>query len=600
MKKLFLTAFILAFQSAQAETINVADHGILPGTDVSQKVNELLASLKGKADITLVFPKGTYEFYPENAVEIYRAVTNHDNGPKRIAFPVFGYEDFTLEGSGSTFMFHGRMSPIVVEGSSGVILQNFSIDWETPFHHELKVLERNEADNSFVAEISPMKYGFEIKDQKLFFNHYDWQDEIGQNVAFDPKTNAPLWDTQLYQLRGKQAKATKLGENTVSLKNATKVPPPVGAVICTYGNAPTNRLAQAIHLDRTKNTRIENVTVYAAGGMALIAERSENIELDKVIVTSTDERTLATRADATHFLRCKGLVDVRNCRFEHMADDGINVHGVYIKINEYKGNRTFLCEINHRQQLGLIFAEAGDKVAITSRETVLPIYETTVEKVEIHDESLLSITVAEVPDDLPAGLLSMENLSWYPDLVFKNNVIRDNRARSALISTKGKVLVEDNVFSSQMHGILIEGDNNSWYESGGVRDITIQNNVFENIGYGKGSGYPLYISPLLREEQRLGDEKYHRNIRFRNNRLKSFNGLLVHGLSVEGLEITGNIVTKDSLYPKWSELPAIDLNYCEDITIEGNRFEGFDFPIRAAISEDTEEVKFVENPGIER
>ena len=50
-------------------------------------------------------------------------------------------------------------------------------------------------------------------------------------------------------------------------------------------------------------------------------------------------------------------------------------------------------------------------------------------------------------------------------------------------TTKGKVLIEDNYFSSQMHDILIEGDSNSRCESGGVRDVVITNNTFADIGY---------------------------------------------------------------------------------------------------------------------
>lgn len=49
----------------------------------------------------------------------------------------------------------------------------------------------------------------------------------------------------------------------------------------------------------------------------------------------------------------------------------------------------------------------------------------------------------------------MENLTWYPDVVMRENTVRQNRACSALITTKGKVWIEGNYFSSQMHGILI-------------------------------------------------------------------------------------------------------------------------------------------------
>ncbi|MDF7825763.1 right-handed parallel beta-helix repeat-containing protein [Pontiellaceae bacterium B12227] len=540
-------------------------------------------------------------FKPEKAVEKYRAVTNHDNSLKRLAFPVFGFEDFTIDGNGSTFMFHGRICPVTLEGCKGVTLKNFSIDWDTPFHHELRVVESDPDKNSFIAEIFPMKYGFEIKDEQLILNHYNWQNPIGQNVAFDSKTQAPVYMTRNYGLsqKKKKGKVLKVGENRVLMEKTTKVAPPVGTVLTAYGPSPGfNRLAQAIHASNSSDIHIENVTVYAAAGMALIAERCDTISLDGFVVTSTEERSLATRADATHFLGCKGLIRMENCRLEHMADDGINVHGAYIKVEEYKGNHTFLCAISHTQQKGLIFCEPGDRIMITSRETVLPIFETTVKAVKILDEEFLEITVAEIPDPMPKGLLSMENLTWYPDVIMKNNIIRNNRARSALITTKGDVLIEGNYFSSQMHGILIEGDNKSWYESGGVRNVVINNNVFENIGYGSGAGYPLYAAPLFLPEQRLGDDQYHWNVRFTNNKLKSFNGLLAHAMSVKGLVISGNTIELSRDYPTGSGLPSVELDFCKDSIIENNTFTGFDWPIRIEQKDNCSNVSVKKNKGI--
>lgn len=595
---LFLSALIITVPFVGAETINVGDHGIVPGHDVSIEINQLIESIKDKEDVTLFFPKGRYEFRPENAVEAYRAVTNHDNSLKRMAFPFFGSKGLTLDGGGSTFVFHGRISPIVLEGAESVTLKNFTIDWDTPFHHELTVVERDESSNSFVAEIYPMTYGFEIQGKDLLLNHYDWQDYLGQNIPYDPETGAPYWNTRRFLLNKKNAKAKKVGENRVRLQNATKEPPPIGAVLCTYGNAPTNRLAQAIHVSNSKDTYIENVTVHAGGGMALIAERAENVHLNRFVVTSNDERTMATRADATHFLGCKGLIKLENCVLEHMADDGINVHGAYIKIEEYRGDNTFLCEISHRQQTSFIFAEPGDRVMVTSRVTVLPIYETVVTDVKVLNERRMLITVEAVPDDLPDELLSLENLTWYPDVEMRKNIIRDNRARSALISTKGKVLIEDNYFSSQMHGILIEGDNNSWYESGGVRDVTITNNTFENIGYGDDTRYVLFASPLLRPEQRLGDEQYHRNIRFTNNRVKTFSGQLVHARTVKGLTITGNTVELSEDYPTGSKRAAIELDYCDDVTIANNTLTGFGWPMRVEAVNNTTSLTIKNNEGI--
>lgn len=115
---------------ATAEIINVADHGIVPGKDVTLEVSRLIESIGDKDGVTLRFPKGQYDFHPDNAVEQYRAVANHDNGLKRFGFPLFNCQNVTIDGGGSTFLFHGRMVPVTIERTRGVVLQNFTIDWE--------------------------------------------------------------------------------------------------------------------------------------------------------------------------------------------------------------------------------------------------------------------------------------------------------------------------------------------------------------------------------------------------------------------------------------------------------------------------------------
>jgi len=598
----FTLVLILGFSScAQNTTINVADYGIKPGKDVTLQVYQIIESLKDKKNITLFFPKGQYEFYPENAYEEYRAVTNHDNSLKKLAFPIFNFENFTLDGNGSTFMFHGKICPITVEGSKNTTLKNFTIDWEKSFVNELKVIKNDTKENSFTVEVANEKFGFEVKKNQILFNHYDWQDPIGQNIAFDPKTKSPIWQTKNYYLKPqKGAKIEKLDDKTAKFTKYTKVTPPIGTVFAAYGKSPGgNRFAQAIHLSNSKNNVLENITVLAAGGMALIAERCENIHLNKFIVTSRSDRTISTRADATHFLGCKGLIKVENCLLEHMLDDGINVHGAYVKVEKYMGDKTFLCETSHPQQWGFLFGEKGDEVMITSRETILPIFKTDIEKVKVLNERRVLITLTEVPKEMPKGLLSIENLTWNPDLQMNDNIIRENRARGALITTKGKVVIENNYFNSQMHGILIEGDNNKWYESGGVQDITIRNNTFDNIGFGNGISYPLYASPLFRPEQRLGDKKFHHNINFSNNTIKTFNGHVAFGMSIKGLKINNNTIELSNTYPKGSKLPSIILDYCEDVEIENNDYKNFNFPIKIEKKENSTAIKLKKNKGVQ-
>ncbi|GAA4473107.1 alpha-1,3-galactosidase-related protein [Novipirellula rosea] len=597
-----LALLIPSALSSQAvgEEINVADHGVLPGEDATYPLLRLIQSVEGESNITLVFPKGTYRFAPDNALEQFRAVTNHDNSLKRMGFPLFGFQNITIDGGGSTFLYHGRISPIVIESCTGATLKNFSIDWDHPFHSELAVVENNEDDDTFTVEVDRDRYPYTIKHGEVLFERDGWSDPFGSNIVFDPKTQSPIYDTKKYGVNySKPVKVTAVGKNRIRFNANGRALPPVGSVLITYGVNPTSRLCPAIHIANSSDIRVENVTVYAAGGMALIAERTENVTLERMVVTSTSDRLVATRADATHFVGCRGTVKLENCLFEHMLDDGINVHGAYVKIEEYLGNNRFIGAISHPQQWGLMFAAPGDRVAILSRETVLPFHQTSVEEVEVLNEERFVVTVLDVPDDLPAGPLSMENLTWYPDVVMKHNTIRQNRARAALITTKGKVLIDSNYFSSQMHGILIEGDNKKWYESGGVQDVTISNNVFDNIGFEGGAVYPLLASPLLTDEQRMGEGHFHRNIRFLNNTIRSFNGLVAQTRSVSGLTIAGNAVEFSSDYPANSEFPSIDLHYCDDVQIVDNTATGFDHALTIAQSADSTDVEIADNVGFQ-
>ena len=281
-----------------------------------------------------------------------------------------------------------------------------------------------------------------------------------------------------------------------------------------------------------------------------------------------------------------------------MLDDGINVHGAYVKVEKYLGNNTFLCETSHVQQWGFIFGEKGDELMLMSRETILPIFKTEIKEVKVLNERRMLITVAEVPTKMPEGKLSLENLTWYPGVYMNKNIIRENRARGALITTKGKVIIENNYFSSQMHGILIEGDNNKWYESGGVEDVVIRNNIFNTIGFGNGESYPLLAAPLFTEDQRIGEDKFHRNIDFSNNIIKSFNGHLVDAFSVKGLKVTGNIIELSNDYPTGFTLPAIHLDFCEDVIIEKNQFKNFNFPIKIEVKENVNSIKIKRNKGV--
>lgn len=51
--------------------------------------------------------------------------------------------------------------------------------------------------------------------------------------------------------------------------------------------------------------------------------------------------------------------------------------------------------------------------------------------------------------ELPATLKvndAVDNVTWYPTTIFRNNVVRNNRARSILISIRNKTVIENQYF----------------------------------------------------------------------------------------------------------------------------------------------------------
>lgn len=65
------------------------------------------------------------------------------------------------------------------------------------------------------------------------------------------------------------------------------------------------------------------------------------------------------------------------------------------------------------------------------------------------------------------------------------------------MTTRGKVLIEDNVFDNMwMSSIYISGDSDSWFESSMSRDVTIRGSTFIHPSYYAGNPMPtIWFDP---------------------------------------------------------------------------------------------------------
>lgn len=129
MKKRLLTITMLCISLLlTAQTVSVADFGLQPNTfeDATEFVQKALAECQKKKDVTLVFPKGRYDFWPDKAKkhEFYisntSSETDCESKIKNIGIFLDKHKDLTIEGNGSQFVFHGKMITWGINNSQNI------------------------------------------------------------------------------------------------------------------------------------------------------------------------------------------------------------------------------------------------------------------------------------------------------------------------------------------------------------------------------------------------------------------------------------------------------------------------------------------------
>ena len=158
--------------------------------------------------------------------------------------------------------------------------------------------------------------------------------------------------------------------------------------------------------------------------------------------------------------------------------------------------------------------------------------------------------------------LVIENVTYTPEVEIRGNYFSRIPTRGILVSTRRKVIIEDNTFfRMQMSGILIADDARSWFESGMARDVTIRNNYFIECG-----GPVIFIAP----ENDRNEGYVHRNITIANNRFRLTGTDAISAKSVNGLQITNNLF----LTPEVMKIEdLIKTRECKDVTVNGNIIE---------------------------
>ncbi len=580
MKKisiLLCLAFILSPLAARKVTFHMEQFGICPGAEnLSSKLEQALLNIRKQVDegdkVVLKFDKGRYDFHAADAPKREYYVSNHDQDqPKLIGICLENWNNLTLDGRGADFIFHGRMLPLALVNSKNCTLKNFSIDFAKPHIAQVEVVN-NDAEKGITFTVAPW-VDYRILPDKSFEGYGEgWSARYSWGIAFDGATRHIVYNTS--DIGFNLSELSEVGPRTYLAPHWKDQRLPSGTVVAlrTYG-----RPTPGIFLDHDVDTKLKNVKVHYAEGMGLIAQRCTNIDLCKFSVClrgKDDPRYFTTQADATHFSQCKGKINSCCGLYEGMMDDAINVHGVYLKVRERINDHTLRCAYEHGQAWGFAWGDPGDSICFIKANTmdhvdgvnyirtISPADKPTVKGAK---EFIISFT-KPVPEEVNNHITyGIENLSWTPEIVFRKNLVRNNRARGALFSSPRKTVCEKNVFDhTSGTAILLCGDCNGWYESGAVRDLVIRKNKFINALTSMFQFTNAVISiypeiPSLKGQTHYFHGGKKGSIRIEDNEFYHFDAPLLYAKSVNGLVWKNNktVETSDFKPFHWNKQPIL-------------------------------------------
>ncbi len=542
------------------------------------QTNKILEKIKGASPKVIVLKAGTYHFYPEGCKRrVYFESNTEDINPRVCAFLFEGVKNLVIEGNGSKLIFHGQMQPFTFDNCENISLRNIIVDWENPLTAQAEVAAVGE--DYIDLNIDQKEYSYKIVDNKLVFNYRDLEEPWKGTMEFDrdgryvvPQTG----DRGCLRNHWQNYLAESIIPGLVRLNYKFERKPAVGNFLVMRHS---ERIHSGIFINNSKKITVKNVKLFHATGLGVLAQFSEELTFDsyKPVPNLAKNRYFGGGDDGLQISNCKGQITVTNCEFAGLMDDPINVHGTSVQVTGIISANQVKCKFMHHQSEGLNWGHEGDRIGFIENRTMKTFAFGEIEKFSPLNQQEFILTFKEkIPEALEIED-ALENLTWAPDVTITNSYFRNCRARGLLVSTPGKVVIENNTFESSGSAILIAGDANNWFESGAVTDVTIRNNTFKDLCNTSSYQFCEGIISIYPEIPRLNEKTpcFHRNIKITGNKFHPFDYPILFARSVDGIEFSSNTITRSHRFePYHNRKYTFSFEVCKNISISGNQFNG--------------------------
>lgn len=462
----------------------------LPLPDSRNDTPAVLAALAAARNFpspVVVFPPGRYDFAEAAA------------GASGIV-EVRNLDSLCLRGEDAELVGRGLKALFNIRNCKNLKVQGLRVDWAPlPFTAGVVVFA---TENYCDVQIAP---GHPLREAPV---------EMIQ--AVHPPNGNPAQETErpfakfgnvLYYLlsqKGMNAPAAQVvGEGRLRMYRANPglpAMPLAGSHVVAYYHV---RGGGAFQVFSCGNVEFNDVRVYAAPGMGFMVNNCEHwgvvrLENCQVVRKPGSTRWKTTTADASHFNMNRGRVELMDCLFEDMGDDGCNVHAAYSMVHDRVDGRTVLLRGWTNPFLGsnlesVMESPSGqfrldDELEFSEQERRhAPAFSSRIKSVRsesvFDSETNVAHTLkrVEMEKDLPghvgAGTI-VANASEVAAFRMKNCLVRRNRGQGIRVKTRDALVEHCRFEDTHGNGVWVLCDADVGHESIATDRVTIRECFF--------------------------------------------------------------------------------------------------------------------------
>lgn len=528
------------------KNIDLSSLGIVPGKEIGSLLPLAFAMAKNEDSSLMVFQKGTYYIDCDLCSKVMLYITNTVGDREfssyetphlqRVGFYLEDIHNLTVDGSGSVFVINGKMTNMALVKCKNITLKNMTIRHSHPDMHELRVTKKTAFSVEFAFDKDT---NITFRDGKPYF------EDKGFSYPADKGAATANWiplisggnDSYCCRVKHPLAGAVKYkeGEDSFTAFYLSTSRFKIGDRFYIYD---VRRQFVGIFINECESITLENIVQSFNYSLGVVMQCSSDITVSgcSFVPDEKSGRIICSCADFIQCSMCRGTIKVNSCDFIGAGDDCMNVHGIHFKVTEIK-NSTIKLSFMHEQTHGFDPFKKGDTVAFIDTKTLKERSSAVVESSRLLNEKEILLTLlGEFSTNIGD---TVENVTACPDVIFRDNRLSRIVTRGLLLTTRGKIQIENNEFvSTAMSSILLSDDANSWYESGMCKDVLIKGNHFIF------SGEPTI---LIKPENKVYDGAVHENIRIIDNNFKTNNKCQVSAYSSDNILIKGNNLARESI-----------------------------------------------------